>query len=119
MTVDGDSAGLPTSVERAVVRVAQEAITNATRYAPGAAIRVMVGRATGGDVAVTIDNGPRIAQGTSSVHGSGRGLIGLAERLRLLGGSFGAGPRTDGGWRVEGYIPVTRTEMIDTGRERT
>jgi signal transduction histidine kinase len=108
VTIDGDSAGLPRAVERAAVRVAQEAITNAIRHAPGAPIHVKLSRSADGDAVMTIDNGPP-ADRTTPTNGSGRGLIGLAERLRLLGGSLRSGPGIDGGWQVEAHIPVKLT----------
>ena len=44
----------------------------------------------------------------SSPHGSGRGLIGLAERVAIFGGRLDVGPTSDGGWRLAATLPVTR-----------
>ncbi len=44
--------------------------------------------------------------------GSGHGLRGMRERVAALGGSFEAGPRPDGGWRVAASLPVARVEAM-------
>jgi signal transduction histidine kinase len=49
-------------------------------------------------------SGPATA-GTES-HGGGYGLVGLAERVRTLGGRLDAGSRLDGGWAVEAVLPA-------------
>ena len=56
------------------------------------------------------DDRPRLLAspaGTASavVAGTGRGLLGLHERLSLYGGAFDAGPRPAGGWRVTATLP--------------
>jgi signal transduction histidine kinase len=97
---------LPASVERAAHRVVQEGLTNAARHAPGAAVTVRLRHGTGSTV-VTVANGP--ANGSANgrpggAAGGGHGLVGLAERVRLLGGTLEAGPR-DGGFAVVATLP--------------
>jgi signal transduction histidine kinase len=96
---------VPRTVEVAAFRVAQEGLTNARRHAPGspAVLRVAV---RAGEVRVTVsDGGPRLVAVGGSVggpvggaagEGSGTGLVGLRERVDLLGGTLDAGPREDG-----------------------
>ena len=91
------------SVGRAAFRIVQEALTNAAKHAPGAAVCVTVDRRPG-EVLVRVISGPATA-GTES-HGGGYGLVGLAERVRTLGGRLDAGSRLDGGWAVEAVLPA-------------
>lgn len=99
----GDLADLRPSVDAAGYRIAQEAITNALRHAHHPTlIRVEVS----GDpdcVRLTIDDDGRSGAGGTAT--SGYGLVGMAERAKLLGGVFEAGPRADGGWTVRAALP--------------
>ncbi|WP_236515357.1 sensor histidine kinase [Sandaracinus amylolyticus] len=98
----GDLTGLRPSVESALYRLAQESITNAVKHARRASrIRVRVA-AEGSVVRLTVcDDGE-----TPSAHrNAGFGLVGMAERAALLGGTLEAGPSTAGGWRVDAALP--------------
>lgn len=103
----GDLSGLGAAVEAAIYRIAQESITNAVRHAQGARhIRVDV-LADGEMVELRVEDDGRA--GAGGVNPSGYGLVGMAERATLLGGTFQAGPRplTEGfgGWLVQARIP--------------
>ncbi|TDD21852.1 two-component sensor histidine kinase [Kribbella turkmenica] len=91
---EGD-AELSPMVDRAVHRVVQESLTNASKHAPGASVTVTV---TSGpdDVRVRIVDTGAARAVPSSVPSSGRGLDGLRERVRLVGGTLTAGPHKDG-----------------------
>ena len=91
------------SVGRAAFRIVQEALTNAAKHAPGAAVCVSVDRRPG-ELLVRVVSGPATAGAESP--GGGYGLVGLAERVRTLGGRLDAGPRLDGGWAVEAVLPA-------------
>jgi signal transduction histidine kinase len=91
------------SVGRATFRIVQEALTNAAKHAPGAAVCVTVDRRPG-ELLVRVVSGPAAAGAESP--GGGYGLVGLAERVRTLGGRLDAGPRLDGGWAVEAVLPA-------------
>jgi signal transduction histidine kinase len=98
---------LPPATARVVFRVAQEGLTNAHRYAPRAPTSITVEPAERGGVVVTVhneaSNGPKM-----DLPGSGTGLIGLAERIRLAGGSLHSGPVGPGGrdgWRLRAVVP--------------
>ncbi|WP_199443673.1 sensor histidine kinase [Umezawaea beigongshangensis] len=93
---------LPAPVERAAHRVVQEGLTNAARHAPGAAVTVRLEHRTGSTV-VTVANGPA-SERPGAATGGGHGLVGLAERVRLLGGALEAGPR-DGGFALVATLP--------------
>ncbi|WP_127500528.1 sensor histidine kinase [Actinoplanes solisilvae] len=102
-TVRGDHGPLPSGVELTVYRLVQEALTNTVKHAAGASVRVLVDFA-GDHVRVEVtDTGGRPS---TTVAGTGRGLLGLRERLAVYGGTLKAGPRLRGGYRVEASIPV-------------
>lgn len=100
--LSGDLADLRPAVDAALYRLAQEAITNALRHARHAtSVRV---RLRGGpdDVRLTVDDDGHGAAGAST---PGFGLVGMAERAKLLGGTCTAGPRDEGGWSVTAVLP--------------
>ena len=104
VTLTGELDDLPPSVDAALYRLAQESVTNALRHARHATtVHVVV---TGDDdrVRLTVwdDGEARPAGGGSS---SGFGLLGMAERARLLGGTFEAGPNREHGWTVVAELP--------------
>lgn len=99
LTVDGNPRTLPAGVELSAYRVVQEGITNALRYASGAAVAVLV---RGGAEALVIEvaNGPAVGSDDLAGAGTGSGLMGLRERVVACGGTLEAGPQPDGGWRL-------------------
>ncbi|GAA3756421.1 histidine kinase [Spinactinospora alkalitolerans] len=108
---EGEPAELPPMADRAAYRVVQEALTNATKHAPGAAVVVRLVHGPE-ETLVSVVNEPPPA-GPLPVGARGRrGLIGLRERVRLAGGTFQAGER-DGGWAVTALLPV-HPEETDT-----
>ncbi|MEV4510169.1 histidine kinase [Dactylosporangium sp. NPDC049525] len=100
-----EAGTLPPGTARVVHRVAQEGLTNARKHAPGAPVTVTVDRAGDGAVRVTVAN-PAGAGAGLDLPGSGAGLVGLAERVRLAGGTLHSGP-VDGGWRLAAAVPWT------------
>ncbi len=106
--VHGDPPPLPAAVELSMYRIAQEGLTNAMRHAPSAPIRVCISyREQSVLVEVINEAGQGAAPGTGW-RGSGRGLIGLGERVAIFGGQLDAGPRPDGGWRLAATLPSAR-----------
>ncbi|QJW35591.1 sensor histidine kinase [Cellulosimicrobium protaetiae] len=95
------SADVPRTVEVAAFRVAQEGLTNARRHAAGSPVVLRVA-ARAGEVRVTVsDAGPRLVTagrgtGERGGEGTGTGLVGLRERVDLLGGTLDVGARDDG-----------------------
>ncbi|MFI0819106.1 sensor histidine kinase [Streptomyces sp. NPDC021098] len=108
LRAEGADTGLPPLVERAAYRVVQEALTNAARHAPGAAVTVRVAYGEE-ETAVRVENAAAGAT-EARTRGGGHGLDGLAERVTLAGGSFAYGPR-DGGFAVEARLPHTPPEQ--------
>ena len=114
----GTPRELPASIDMSAYRIVQEALTNVVKHARTGSCRVLIGygrdelvlevtdngaglpaMALAGDVAP--DFGPRDAIG-----GSGHGIIGMRERVSLLGGEFGAGPLPGYGFGVSAHIPL-------------
>jgi signal transduction histidine kinase len=105
---EGTFDGLPAAVDLAAYRIVQEALTNTLRHAVGAdevGVRV---RVEGECVKVTVADNGRTPQGRSVAAGAGRGLVGMKERARLVGGSLRAGPLPGGGFEVAARLPVER-----------
>jgi signal transduction histidine kinase len=101
----GSVAGeVPELISRTAFRIAQEALTNARKHAPGAAIGVRIDGHAGGLLAVEVTNGTARA-GAASIPGSGVGLAGLAERVELAGGTLEYGPDGKGGFAVRAWLP--------------
>lgn len=107
VTVSGPVDDLPADVGAAVVRISQEAVTNALRHARDATdVTVNVAVGAGQANLEVRDNGQGSA--SSFTGGGGHGVVGMAERARLLGGEASAGPARSGpGWRVRAELPVS------------
>ena len=102
-----DVGPLPPNTARVVYRIAQEGLTNAHRHAPHAPTTVSVRRGEDGNVTVTVHNAPG-PSAPMDLPGSGSGLVGLAERIRLVGASLHSGPSgRDGGdgWQLQAVVP--------------
>ena len=104
LTVEGRPRPVPAALEATVFRVVQEALTNARKHAPGAAVAVRLGWGeTALDVEVADDGPGRGAGGPAQ----GFGLLGVRERVALFDGSVTAGPHDDGpGWRTAAVLPL-------------
>jgi signal transduction histidine kinase len=99
-----DGAGwVDPAVSRAAYRIVQEALTNAGKHAPGSSVTVALERPAE-HLVVRVTNGPGHA--AEPARGGGYGLVGLAERVRTLGGRLTAEPRLDGGFLVEAVLPA-------------
>ena len=98
LTVDGDTSSLAATTGLAVYRIAQEALTNAVKHAPGVptVVRLAVGA---GRVTLTVDS--RAEPGT----GTGLGVVSMRERAESLGGTCEAGPGGHG-WLVRATLPL-------------
>lgn len=106
--ISGDTADLSSPVSAAVYRVAQEAVTNARWHAQGATLVEVRVRGERDAVHVEVlDDGTGSSAVPSSARGrgSGYGLVGMRERVEVLGGHLEAGPLPEGGWAVTATIP--------------
>ncbi len=104
--VAGDIAGDPPElVSRTAYRIVQEALTNARKHAPGAPIAVRVDGGPGGLLVVEVTNGAALSGPRADAGGSGLGLVGLAERAELAGGTIEYGPDAKAGFAVRAWLP--------------
>lgn len=113
--VNGRRTAIDGIIARTVHRVTAEALTNVIKHAPGAKVTVSLTA----NLDLRITNGP--APRTQAV-GSGKGLVGLAERVALVGGWFEAAPSDDGGFEVRAKLPErprASTTPTHVRRERT
>ncbi len=104
LAVRGEPVALPPGVDLTAYRIVQEALTNARRHAPGAEVDVEVAF---GDDAVSVrvsDNGP----GPTGTGDGGHGLVGMHERVAMVGGRLrvGAGGSGSGGFAVQADLPI-------------
>ncbi|MFG3132352.1 sensor histidine kinase [Streptomyces tendae] len=99
-----DPGAVPAAVGRTAYRIAQEALTNARKHAPGTEVTVSVTGAPGAGLALSVRNAPPRGE-VPRVPGSGQGLIGLTERAMLAGGTLEHGPTPDGGFEVRARLP--------------
>jgi signal transduction histidine kinase len=124
--VDGPVAQLPTAVDVTAYRIVQEALTNVHKHAgtdsarlhfdvDAKAVRIVVEDDGAGASAVagasaaagtSAAAGASAVRGTSAVAGAGHGVLGMRERAAAVGGSLWAGPRSEGGFRVEATLPL-------------
>jgi signal transduction histidine kinase len=91
--------GLPAAVDVSAYRICQEAVTNARRYGRGQ-VSLVVARQNG---ALRISASNRV--GSTASEGGGLGLLGMAERASVLGGTLTHGVR-DGRFELEAVLPV-------------
>jgi signal transduction histidine kinase len=103
VTLSGRAERAPAPVGLAAYRIVQEALANAARHAPGAAVRVALIE-DGDALTVRIDNDPG-SRPITPEHQTGHGLTGMRERGRLLGGTVSAGPADGGGYAVVAHLP--------------
>ncbi|MGA6170397.1 sensor histidine kinase [Streptomyces sp. NPDC012600] len=102
-------ARCPLPVQQAAYRVAQEALANACRHAPLAAVRVVVNQ--GPDVlALTVHSAGPPTDPLPGIAPGGHGLAGLRRRVSDLHGTLHAGPAPGGGFRVRAVLPYSYAE---------
>jgi len=107
LELSGNVEGLRPSVDAALYRLAQESITNALRHARHAT-RISV-TVQGEDDCVRLNVSDDGDAGAFDPRSSpGFGLIGMAERAKLLGGTLEAGPNRSRGWTVHAVLPRGR-----------
>ena len=110
LRLEGEREGWPAPVAETAYRVVQEGLTNALRYATGAAVRVLV---RGGRDALLVEVTNSRAESHVALAGAGTrtGLQGLRELASAIGGTLDAGPTRDGGWRLRVRLPRVSTVL--------
>ena len=100
LEIVGEPVDLPPGFELSAYRIVQEGLTNALKHAGPARARVRVKYGTGAVELEVVDDGSG-----SAGSGTGHGLIGIRERVAVIGGDFEAGPQRDGGYAVRARLP--------------
>ncbi|MFD9032486.1 sensor histidine kinase [Streptomyces sp. NPDC059567] len=103
LSVTGDLDRVPEAVSREAYRIVQEGLTNAARYAGGGRVTARLALYDD-ELEITMEN-PLPARAPVARPDGGRGLLGIAERARLLGGTSEAGP-VDDAWRLAVRLPL-------------
>lgn len=102
LRVEAVPDALAPAVGLSIYRIIQEGLTNVVKHARATRAEVRVGYEAG-EVVITIqDNGV----GETAADGSGRGLLGIAERVKIYAGQFRAGASPEGGYLLTARIPV-------------
>jgi signal transduction histidine kinase len=104
LTVEGERRELPAGLDLAAYRVIQEALTNAFKHGGGAPAEVSVHYGEE-DLVLTIGDRGR-GSAPARVEGSGHGLVGMRERVRVFGGELHTGRREGGGFEVRAQLPL-------------
>jgi signal transduction histidine kinase len=107
----GPPVELPAATGLTAYRIVQEALTNITRHAPGAAVTIRIGYRPEIVLVEIVDTGcpdlAAVSPGNGAIRaGSGTGIDGMRQRATALGGGLEAGPRPEGGFRVAARLPV-------------
>ncbi|POX55685.1 two-component sensor histidine kinase [Streptomyces sp. Ru71] len=108
--VEGTPRPLPSGVELTAYRIVQEALTNTRKHGgPNAGASVRLVYFDDGLGLLIEDDGkgaPHELYEEGGVDGQGHGLIGMRERVGMVGGTLDAGPRPGGGFRISALLPL-------------
>jgi signal transduction histidine kinase len=105
LSIEGEARPLPAGVDLSAYRIVQEALTNTLKHARPARARVLLRYCTDHLELEVVDDGRR-ANGSQ---GSGHGIPGMRERVRLYGGTLETGRRGAGGFSVRARLPIGTT----------
>jgi signal transduction histidine kinase len=110
LTIEGEKRRLESGVDLSAFRIVQEALRNTLQHAGPASAKVTI-RYGEHDVEVDVsDNGRGVPAKTANGAVTGQGLVGMRERVAMLGGEIEAGYRKDGGFGVHAKLPLEREE---------
>jgi signal transduction histidine kinase len=101
-----DLAAVPEAIGRHALRIVQEALTNARKHAPSAAVDLRIEGAARQGLTIEVRNpAPVLTASEPHIPGSGTGLVGLAERATLTGGHLEHGLDEHGNFRLRAWLP--------------
>jgi signal transduction histidine kinase len=103
LEVIGEPLRLPGGVELSVYRIVQEALTNTLKHADPSNVTVTLAFRDARLELEVVDDGTPTTPGSAT---TGQGIIGMRERVALLGGELQTGPREGGGFRVVAHLPL-------------
>ncbi|KAB2348844.1 sensor histidine kinase [Actinomadura rudentiformis] len=112
-----DPAAIPARIGRHAYRVVQEGLTNARKHAPGSHVRVTVEAAGGAELTIEVANRLLPALAALDLPGSGAGLVGLRERVDLVGGTIEHG-RTGDEFRLRVSLPLPARPGHEAGPDQ-
>ncbi|GAA3364630.1 sensor histidine kinase [Saccharopolyspora gregorii] len=101
---------VPQEVARSALRLVQESVTNAGKHAPDATEIQVVVRSPQEHVHIRVTDNGSGSRAAPAGGSGGYGLVGMRERIELLGGRFSAGPVPGAGWRVEAWLPLAERD---------
>jgi signal transduction histidine kinase len=104
LEVTGDRKPLAGGVELSVFRIVQEALTNVLKHTHPTRVTVMLAFRDSGLEVEVVDDGARRTDESEAT--TGQGIIGMRERVALLGGQLDTGRRVGGGFRVAARLPI-------------
>jgi len=107
VTATGEARLLPQGVALSAHRILQEALSNAMKHAPGASVTVEIAY-TAATLRLRVVNGPGTDPRTVAESGGGHGLVGMRERVIMLGGELSTGPEHGGGFAVAAVLPLQK-----------
>lgn len=103
--VEGAVQALPPEVRVALYRCVQESLTNIRKHAEATKVLVRLRVGVRDAELLVLDNGAGVASSTDG-HEPGFGIVGMRERIALLGGRMECGPEAGRGWRVDVWVPL-------------
>jgi len=106
LRVEGEPVHLPAGIDLSAYRIVQEALTNVVKHAGQASAEIVIRYRERELELDVVDDG---RGGSTSVNGSGHGLIGMRERVALYGGTLETGARNGGGYVVRARLPLGET----------
>jgi signal transduction histidine kinase len=110
LTIEGEKKRLESGVDLSAFRIVQEALRNTLKHAGPAKAQVLL-KYGEHDVEVEVsDNGRGVRAPAENGAVTGHGLLGMRERVAMLGGEIEAGYRKDGGFGVHARLPLEREE---------
>nr|WP_246300470.1 histidine kinase [Actinopolyspora biskrensis] len=101
---------VPQEVARSALRLVQEAVTNSEKHGRDVSVVDVTVRTVARELLVRVEDDGSPGGGSPAGGSGGYGLVGMRERIELLGGTLAAGPAPRSGWQVEARLPLTESE---------